>query len=324
MKKSTRALALFWLVLSATMGSPTPCFSFTDVVLKQDGEIEKAAVRLSDLFDGVPAAIDRDIALAPPACKPAVYDEIVLSKLAQTYRLDWAKRSGDSVTISSPCSRISADAIRDAVILKLKAANAVGKPNFEVSFDRRSADVVLPSKMTPSFALENFSYDPLSKKFRADLTAEAPRGLVVVPISGHATLKRTVPVLAHRLESGSVIGERDLDLIDMPDSRITADIVTEPSQLIGREMRRDVSEGEILRARDIMPPRFVQRGTLVTMKIETPYMIITAQGKAEQDGTEGDTIRVKNTQSNRVVEGVVTAPGVVEIRTAPKVVALAE
>lgn len=61
----------------------------------------------------------------------------------------------------------------------------------------------------------------------------------------------------------------------------------------------------------------------MTMKIETPFILITAQGKAQQDGAEGETVRVINTQSNRMVEGVVVAPGVVEIRTAQKI-ALAE
>jgi len=55
------------------------------------------------------------------------------------------------------------------------------------------------------------------------------------------------------------------------------------------------------------------------MKIETPYITVTAQGKAQQDGAEGETVRVINTQSNRVVEGVVTGPGTIEIRTARKI-----
>jgi flagella basal body P-ring formation protein FlgA len=59
------------------------------------------------------------------------------------------------------------------------------------------------------------------------------------------------------------------------------------------------------------------------MRIETPNILITAQGKAQQDGAEGETVRVINTQSNRLVEGIVVAPGVVEIRIAQKV-ALAE
>jgi flagella basal body P-ring formation protein FlgA len=62
----------------------------------------------------------------------------------------------------------------------------------------------------------------------------------------------------------------------------------------------------------------VVRGSLVMMKIQTSLMTVTAQGKAQQDGAMGETIRVLNTQSNRVVEGVVTAPGVIDIHMAQR------
>jgi flagella basal body P-ring formation protein FlgA len=58
------------------------------------------------------------------------------------------------------------------------------------------------------------------------------------------------------------------------------------------------------------------------MKIETPLMSLSAQGKALQDGTQGETVRVMNTQSNRMVEGIVDGPGSVVIRTPEKLAAV--
>ncbi|MDD4616974.1 MAG: flagellar basal body P-ring formation chaperone FlgA [Alphaproteobacteria bacterium] len=324
MNISTRILFTSWLVASGIAGSPTPCVADTLVSIKDDVEVSGQTIRLSDVFAGVPAAIDRDIALAPAPCKPSVFDAAVLTKLAQTYRLDWQTQTGSSrVTVSSACTHISADAIRDAVVEKLKADSASKKLGFEVALDKRGMEIDLPVKDTPEFTLENFSFNRSARQFRADLTASTPRGAMVYPISGKVTVKRQVPMLARRLEAGTVIGSNDLDWTGMPEERVTADVITEPEQLLGREVRRDMPEGGILRSRDIMPQRLVQRNALVTIKVETPYMLITAQGKAQQDGAEGDTVRVVNTQSNRVIEGIVTAPGVVEIRVARKI-ALAE
>ena len=324
MKKTARILFAAWLVLSGSAGSPTPCVADTAVRLNQDTEITHAAVRLSDLFSGVPSGIDRDIAQAPLPCKPAVYDESVLNKLAETYRLDWkAQETSNHIVVTSACTRISGDMIRDAVIAKMNLDGNAKKLSFEIAFDARNLEIALPSSQHPEFKLENFSYNQATKLFRTDLTAQTPRGPYVLPITGRVSIKRNVPVLARRLEAGTVIAAADLDTIQMPEERITADVVTEQSQLIGRETRRDTPEGAVLHARDVMPQRLVQRGSLVTLKIETPYIIITSQGKAQQDGAEGETIRVVNTQSNRTVEGVVTAPGTVEIRTARKI-ALAE
>ena len=80
----------------------------------------------------------------------------------------------------------------------------------------------------------------------------------------------------------------------------------------------------MIRSHDVVSPRLVTRGSLVTMKIETPFITVTSQGKSEQDGAQGDVVRVMNTQSNRVVEGTVTAPGTVEIHTAQKLAALGQ
>jgi len=322
MNRTTRLFATIWLIAAGTAGSPTPCVADTPVSLKPDTEITRLAVRLSDLFAGVPREIDRDIAQAPAPCKPALYDETVLSKLAQAYRLDWQPKSeSNHITLSSACARVSIDMIREAVAERLKKEVHADKAQLEIVLDPRTGDMAVPAAKTPDIELANFSYDSAAKVFRADVTAATARGAFVLPVKGSVIIKRNVPVLARRLDSGTTIGESDLDWQWAPEERLNAEILTDPRQLIGREVRRDTPEGVLLRARDVMPQRLVQRGSLVTLKIETPYIQITSQGKAMQDGAEGDVIRVTNTQSNRTVEGVVTAPGVVEVKTARKIAA---
>jgi flagella basal body P-ring formation protein FlgA len=320
MNKRTRILFAAWLIFSGSAGSPTPCIADTAVTLKPEVEINRFAVRLSDLFIGVPAGIDRDIAQAPPPCKPVVYDQTVLSKLADTYRLDWqTDGAADHAVVTSACTRITGDMIRAAIVTKIKADGNTKDRNFEIAFDTRNLEVDLPANQPPDFVLDNFSYDPTNKNFRTDLTAQTPRGPYILSVTGHVSVKRNVPILAHRLEAGTAISADDLDWIQVPEERVSADVITEASQLIGRELRRDTGEGDIMRSRDVVPPRLVQRGSLVMMKIETPYLTVTAQGKSQQDGAEGETVRVVNTQSNRVIEGVVTGPGTIEIRTARKI-----
>jgi flagella basal body P-ring formation protein FlgA len=314
-----RSLLGLWLVVAGSAGSPTPCAANTAVTLQPEVEIKRYAVKLSDLFIGVPAEIDRDIAQAPPPCKPVVYDQQVLNKLADTYRLDWQPQgSSDHAVVTSSCARITNDMIRDAVVARLKQDGVAKERSFEITFDTRALEVDLPADQSPDFTLNNFAYDPASKHFRADLTAKTERGPYVLPITGHVAVKRSVPILAHRLEAGTTISENDLDWMQMPEERITADIISEASQLVGRELRRDTGEGEMLHSHDVTAPRLVLRGSLVTMKIETPFITVTAQGKSQQDGAQGDTVRVLNTQSNRVIEGVVTGPGIIEIHTAQK------
>jgi flagella basal body P-ring formation protein FlgA len=307
------------LIAAGVTSLSTPCAANTAVTLRPDVTLKGHAVRLSDLFDGVPAGIDRDIAQAPPPCKPAVYDENVLNKLADTYRLDWQPQaSADHAVVSAACARITDDTIRGSVTAKLNEQIPARQRSFEISFDTHNLEIDLPTASMPDFTLADFAYDAASHRFRTNLTAQTDRGPYTLPITGHVAIKRSLPVLARRLEAGTTIGASDLDWQDVPEERISADVITDADQLIGHELRRDTADGDILRAHDVIPPRLVLRGSLVTMRIETPFITITAQGKSQQDGAKGETISVVNTQSNRVIEGVVTGPGVIEIHTAQR------
>jgi flagella basal body P-ring formation protein FlgA len=47
-------------------------------------------------------------------------------------------------------------------------------------------------------------------------------------------------------------------------------------------------------------------------------MTLTAQGRASEDGAKGDTIRVLNMQSKKMIEGVVVGPDRVRVDLAPR------
>jgi flagella basal body P-ring formation protein FlgA len=68
-----------------------------------------------------------------------------------------------------------------------------------------------------------------------------------------------------------------------------------------------------VRAGDIAEPIVVHKGDLVTVALNTPGMQLTAQGKAMEDGAMGASIRIANTQSNRVIDAVVAGPNQVMI-----------
>ena len=314
-----RFYATLWFVMAGLVGSPQPCGANTLVTLKGETEVRRMAVRLSDVFNGVPAEIDRDIAQAPAPGKQVSYDVTTLTRVADKYRLDWQPQNlSDHAVITSAGTHISTDSIRDAVVRKVKESNTSAMQkhsDVEVAFDNRALDVTLPADQSADFTLNNFDYDEQSKRFHADLTASTSGGPFSVPLTGHILVKRTIAVLARRLEGGTMISATDIDTLTLPVDRINPTVVTEASQLIGRELRRDTDGGEIIHTHDIIPPRYVTRGSLITMKIETPFMIVTSQGKALQDGAEGDVVRVMNTQSNRMVEGTVTGAGTVTIHT---------
>lgn len=319
MKKTSHIYFILWFVSASCLSSPTPCYADIPVALHGDSQLRSTTtVRLSDLFSGVPASLDQDIAQAPLPGKSAVYDARILEKLAEKYRLSWrAASSFDHVKISSAATRITTEELRAAVIRKINDSGVHG--DIEAEFDNRTAEINLPADQSPNFSVNNFDFDPVSKRFHFEVVAGDGPYAVNMPVSGKIDIKRKVPTLAHRLESGSIISMTDIDWITVPDERVAANVITSADLIVGRELRHTVNDGEVLHTNDIAAARLVTRGALVTLKIETPYMQLTAQGRALQDGAEGDVVRVNNTQSNRMVEGTVTGPGEVSVHTGQKV-----
>jgi len=328
MTKKPHILLALWLIFVGFIGSPEPCAADTVVTIKGKTEMHKINVRLSDVFEGVPAEIDRDIAQAPAPGKEVIYDVNVLTRIAKKYRLDWEPQSmADHVVIETPCTRITADTIREALLLKVREneTNLLQKNiAVDVAFDNHALEIDLPADQAPDFTLNNFVYDPINKHFHADLVADSVSGPFAVPVTGHLTIKRSIPVFAHRLEAGTTVQNNDLDWILVPEEKINASVVTDAHQLVGREVKRDTDGDTLLYIHDITPPRYIKRGSLITMQIETPYMTIAVQGKALQDGGKGDVVRALNIQSNRIIEGTVSEPDTLVVHTTSQKLAEAQ
>jgi flagella basal body P-ring formation protein FlgA len=317
MKFPSFRLLVFLLTL---MIGAAPSMAVAAPALKGEAEISGPVVRLSDVFNGLPEGVDCDIASAPLPGKSITYNVSTLSYLAKQYQLDWKPASlADHMVITSAAARITADDIGKAVVEKLKDQDVKGIIN--VLFDNHALAVNLPTDQPSDFALNNFEYDATNKRFHADFVAESDSGPLTFPVTGRIAIQHSVPVLVHRLESGTVIGAADIDWMAVSDDRMGG-VVTNADQLIGHELRRDTDGDQPLHEHDIIPARLVVRGTLVTMKIETPLMVITAQGKALQDGAMGDVVRINNSDSNRMIEGTVSGPGLVTVSGSQKFAAV--
>jgi len=124
-----------------------------------------------------------------------------------------------------------------------------------------------------------------------------------------------VVVPAHDIARGAVISENDLTTKGFPAVRLNDAIIRSAADAAGREAKRALRAGEILRSNDLKRPALVAKGATVTMIFEAPGMKLTSVGRALAEGGEGDTIAVLNPISYRQVIAVITAPGTVRVGT---------
>jgi len=133
-----------------------------------------------------------------------------------------------------------------------------------------------------------------------------------------------VPVLTHRMLHGEVIGQASVEWTQVPADRLQPDVIVRAEDLVGKTPRRGLAAGVPVRMGQLRLPVVVRKGGLVTLILKSPRMMLTARGRALMDASRGDAVRVVNTQSHTVVEGLVVAAGQVVVRPGPAIAEVAE
>ncbi|MHA1539725.1 MAG: flagellar basal body P-ring formation chaperone FlgA [Alphaproteobacteria bacterium] len=122
-----------------------------------------------------------------------------------------------------------------------------------------------------------------------------------------------VPVLTHMMRKGDVIQESDIEWAEISSKRITDKTVLDPGFLIGKTPRRSIPAHKAIKEHSLRKPILVEKGSLITILIKAPNMLVTSRAKALEDGSKGELIRVQNLQSNRSISVTVTGEGQGEV-----------
>jgi len=121
-----------------------------------------------------------------------------------------------------------------------------------------------------------------------------------------------VAVVAGNLQRGDTLSADNVSLVQMDISRIKQPIFN-PDDIYGKRLKRSVRLGQPLQRIQIDFPPMIKRGDRVEIHAQRGALIISAVGEARQDGQEGETIRVMNSNSRREVLCQVQAPGQVSV-----------
>ena len=97
--------------------------------------------------------------------------------------------------------------------------------------------------------------------------------------------------------------------------RITRNVITDTESLIGMTPKRFAAAGKIMRHGDVRRPRMVQKGSIVTMVLTTPHMVLTSKGRAMEQGARGDTIKIMNLKSKTMIEAEIAGANSVRVTT---------
>ncbi len=93
----------------------------------------------------------------------------------------------------------------------------------------------------------------------------------------------------------------------------TEDMLTDFTQLDGCRAAQNLPAGRMIPGRRIEKTPDVEYGAPITIIGKSRLFEIRAKGTALQNGVTGETVKVKNDDSKKILTGTVTGPGTVEI-----------
>ncbi|MFL0809619.1 MAG: flagellar basal body P-ring formation protein FlgA [Agarilytica sp.] len=137
------------------------------------------------------------------------------------------------------------------------------------------------------------------------------RWTIYVPVS--IDIYSDVLVLNKSISRGEVLQEDDISHQRMNISTVGRGHIEDPTRAIGFELKRSLNAGEVIRLPYLTHPDIVRKGQIVVLTSGSRFLNIETSAVALTNGYLGETIKVKNERSNRVVDVEVTGPGKVTV-----------
>ncbi len=284
-----------------------------EILLKDLAEVTAQSQSLSEALEALP------VGQAPPPGLTRMFDpDLIVIKLRQ-YKID-----PSGIRIESPRQVVVSGAHRviesDELFQAAKSAVLKGR---EQELERITVRPdTLPSALVVSPGEVELRARP---RFQSSIGLGSIPVIVEVWIDGRLyravslavrlSLMREVVVVNYPLPRHAVVKATDVRL----ERRDIGPLAHEPLQdltlAVGRRTTRMLAMGEVVVSESVELPPLIQKGEVVTLMVETPRLLVTAKGIAQEGGKAGQLVRVKNTASGREVLGKLESDKTIRIES---------
>jgi flagella basal body P-ring formation protein FlgA len=314
----TLAFLSMFLVVPAALSAENNDLASGDmgpISLRENIVVTGAYIKLGDFFLNVPAdKAETSVAYAPKPGRRASFDARWLFRVARAYGLKWRPLSAElTAMVTRDSIVIHKDEITDAIMAALTEYDLPQNP--ELALSNKNLRIHVPSEIMPEIKVEDVTYNRRSHRF-AVIVSVGERNMNAnqrFRVTGQVHKMIEVPTLARRISKGEIIADNDITWIKRRADRTQRDIIVNAQDMIGMTPKRHLRPEQPVRAMDIQRPVLVSKGSLVTIILKKPGMTLTSQGRAMQNGADGETIRITNVKTSRTIDAVVIGSNMVTV-----------
>ena len=126
-------------------------------------------------------------------------------------------------------------------------------------------------------------------------------------------LFQKVLVARESIKQGQDLAPELFDIVRREVTSLADPPIVSPQELDGKSAARAMVAGRTLTQSFLQKQEIVKRGDLVSIEYSSGSIKITAAGEAKESGCQGETIKVKNTSSSKIISAVVQDEKTVKI-----------
>lgn len=289
-----------------------------DILLKDISDITARTRSLSESLESLP------VGQAPPPGLTRTFDPALIVIKLRQYQIDPAGiriESPRQVMIAGAHRLIGSDKLFEAAKLAVLRGREEGIGQITVRPDTLPPDLVVPPGEVELRARPRLTSACPEPCRRVDLgsipvVVEAwvdGRLYRTVSLSVRLSLMREVVVANYPVPRHAVVKAADVRLERRDIGLLAHEPLQDLTQAVGRRTTRMLAMGDVVISDAVELPPLIRKGDVVTLMVETPGLLLTAKGIAQEGATAGQFVRVKNTASGRDVLGKVESDKTVRV-----------
>ncbi len=153
----------------------------------------------------------------------------------------------------------------------------------------------------------------LQGKLTVGLRCAGPKPWTVY-IPAQIRIYAEVVAAAQPLLRGTKISATNLMPMRREISQLRGGYYTKSSSVIGKILRQNIAAGQAITPKRIKAAILVHRGEKVSIVATIGTLKVRGKGKALRDAAQGELVSVRNSRSKRIVQGIATKPGTVNVQ----------
>jgi len=200
---------------------------------------------------------------------------------------------------------VQRDEVQDALLAALRERGA--GTDLEIELANTNLNLHVAAEKASIVGVEGLVFDPSTGRFVATVAVPAnDPSATRTRVTGKVHKMVSVPVLAEEKRRGELIRENDIVRRDVRASEIREHVLTDEDDIVGMAAKRQIKAATIIHSSQVRRPVLVPKGSIVIIELTAGGMSLTAQGKALDEGSKGDVVRVSNLRSNKIIEAKVS------------------